>query len=150
MLGILNNEQIDHLLHSQYVGRIGCHAEGITYVVPVIYVFDGKYIIGHTNLGMKVNMLRQNPEVCFEIDEVKNMAHWQSAIIWGRYEELSGSTALDAMEQLATRLMPVMTSETNQPSHGVFADQPVSGVYLPVIYRIVITKKTGRFEGGGS
>jgi len=35
MLGALNEDQIETLLRELPVGRIGCHADGITYVVPV-------------------------------------------------------------------------------------------------------------------
>ena len=41
MLGELNRSQIDEILESQAVGRIGCHAGGKTYVVPVTYVYEG-------------------------------------------------------------------------------------------------------------
>jgi nitroimidazol reductase NimA-like FMN-containing flavoprotein (pyridoxamine 5'-phosphate oxidase superfamily) len=41
MLGELTPEQINAVLFSEVVGRIGCHSEGRTYVVPITYVFDG-------------------------------------------------------------------------------------------------------------
>ncbi|MBL7709984.1 MAG: pyridoxamine 5'-phosphate oxidase family protein, partial [Chitinophagaceae bacterium] len=45
MLGELNDKQIDSLLNTQLVGRLGCHAGGITYVVPVTYIYDNGDII---------------------------------------------------------------------------------------------------------
>lgn len=48
MLGMLNDAQIENVLQSLVIGRIGCHANGRTYVVPVTYAYDGKYIYGHT------------------------------------------------------------------------------------------------------
>ena len=68
MLGDLNPEQIERLLQTETVGRIGLHAEGRTYVVPLTYVFEGNGVIGHTRAGMKINMARENPDVCFEVD----------------------------------------------------------------------------------
>ena len=41
MLGKLNEKQVEELLKSQLIGRIGCHANGVTYVVPVNYFYDG-------------------------------------------------------------------------------------------------------------
>lgn len=41
MLGTLTRAQIDGLLQQSTVGRIGVHADGKTYVVPVTYVYDG-------------------------------------------------------------------------------------------------------------
>lgn len=33
--------EIDRFLRSQVVGNVGCHVGGMTYVVPVIYAWDG-------------------------------------------------------------------------------------------------------------
>jgi len=57
------------VLTSQLIGRIGCHADNVTYVVPVSYVYDGDSIYSHTHEGMKINMMRENPDVCFEADK---------------------------------------------------------------------------------
>jgi hypothetical protein len=35
MFGRLNLEEIDELLHQQIIGRIGCHSDGVTYIVPI-------------------------------------------------------------------------------------------------------------------
>ena len=48
MIGKLNNEEIEEFLKENVLGRIGCHDKGKTYVVPVSYVYDGKYIIVHS------------------------------------------------------------------------------------------------------
>ena len=37
MVRELEREEVDELLRTQVVGRVGCHAGGETYVVPVIY-----------------------------------------------------------------------------------------------------------------
>jgi len=156
MLGELDAHQIDALLHSQGMGRLGCHANGQTYVVPLTYVYDGKYLYGHTGAGLKVQMMRANPEVCFEVDHLEDMANWQSVIVWGTYEELQGDEAARAMQRLMERLGPLVTSETSQPSHSRSAETAHTGGAHkfhagmtnghPVMYRIRITRKTGRFE----
>ena len=83
----LDREEIDAFLHEQVVGRIGCHADGVTYVVPVIYAYDGNCLYAHTLVGQKVAMMRSNAEVCFEVDEYLD-GSWRSVIVQGRYEEL--------------------------------------------------------------
>lgn len=149
MLGSLNNEQIDRLLSAEVVGRVACHAEGRTYVVPVTYAYDGSTIYGHTGEGMKVRMMRQNPDVCFEVDRMENMANWQSVIAWGRFEELHGTAAAHAMGLLMDRLLPLISSDTAAPTHGLDPSDvhraDVAGRHA-VVYRIVIREKSGRFE----
>jgi uncharacterized protein len=146
MLGELNNEQIDELLRSEVIGRLGCHADDKTYIVPITYVFDGDAIIGHSAEGMKIDKLRQNPNVCFEIDKIENMANWQSVIVWGVFEELEGYDARLAMQKLINRILPLITSETSMPTHGIEGHQLETDGSKAVVYRIKIAEKTGRFE----
>ena len=68
MLGKLTLLQIEEVIKGQIVGRIGCHANGMTYVVPVSYAYDGDYIYVRTFEGLKLDMMRKNPKVCFEIE----------------------------------------------------------------------------------
>ncbi len=151
MFGELDDPQIDALLLSQVVGRIACHGEGQTYVVPVTYVYAGGAILGHTYEGLKVRIMRANPDVCFEVDRMETMANWQSAIVWGTYEELVGDEASQAMEVFLRRLMPFVISETAMPRHQQDTAAP-TGASVDVssrrgiVYRINITRKTGRFE----
>ncbi|HEY2935502.1 MAG TPA: pyridoxamine 5'-phosphate oxidase family protein [Gaiellaceae bacterium] len=98
----LLREEIDALLREQVVGRIGCHADGLTYLVPVIYAYDGDCLYAHTVVGQKVAMMRANAAVCFEVDEYE-AGSWRSAIVQGRYEELEGSESERALALLAAR-----------------------------------------------
>lgn len=147
MLGELNPEQIESVLAANVVGRIGCFADGKIYVVPVTYVYDNGYIIGHTGQGMKTDMLQKNPECCFEVDVMQNMANWQSVITWGTFEQLKGEEATVAMKKLINRLMPLMSSETSQPTHGLEGTHRMdTHLMKAVVYRIRLKEKTGRFE----
>jgi nitroimidazol reductase NimA-like FMN-containing flavoprotein (pyridoxamine 5'-phosphate oxidase superfamily) len=53
VLGTLDVKQIEHLLRSETVGRIGVHADGRTYLVPTSFVYDGDAIYGHTAEGLR-------------------------------------------------------------------------------------------------
>jgi len=89
MLGELNEAQIEDLLKQQVIGRLACHADGKIYIVPINYVYDGTNIYSHSAGGKKIAMMRKNPEVCFEVDEIQSVFKWKSAIIWGRFEEIT-------------------------------------------------------------
>jgi nitroimidazol reductase NimA-like FMN-containing flavoprotein (pyridoxamine 5'-phosphate oxidase superfamily) len=148
MLGELTREQIEHLLHSEVVGRVGCHAEGRTYVVPVNYAYDGVFLYGHAAPGMKLEMMRANPEICFQVDHRTSLSDWQSVIAWGTFEELQGHEATQAMDLLLDRLLPLMVSEgtlatSDDPQKTLAAGAPVEHL---VLYRIRLHERTGRFE----
>lgn len=145
MLGELNPDQVEWLLKDQLIGRIGCSANGITYVVPVTYAYDGKYIYAHSKEGRKIQMMRINPFVCFEVDKLESPANWQSVIIWGKYKELKQDDEKLALRKLMDRLHHTMISETSIPDEGV-VHQNDGGPYKSVIFRIEIKEKSGRFE----
>lgn len=147
MFGELNPEEIEQVLMQQVVGRLGCHAHGITYVVPVSYAYDGRFIYGRSFEGMKINMMRIDPQVCFQVDIMNNMADWQSVIAWGVYEELKHATERnEALQKLMNRQLPLLSSETTHLSPvWPFTPHEISEI-KGVVFRILVTQKTGRFE----
>jgi uncharacterized protein len=152
MIGKLNDEQIEEVLQSNILGRIGCCEKNKVYVVPVNYIYDGKYIIAHSVEGMKIRMMRNSPSVCFEVDEMKSFTNWKSVIIWGEFQELiEERDRYYAMKLFVDRMMHLKISETAVlPEITEKRIHPRSpGIIKPVVFRIVITEKTGRFEKEG-
>lgn len=147
MLGELTTNQIETVLQAEVVARIGCHAEDTTYVVPTTYAYDGEYVYGHTKEGMKIDMMRKNPKVCFEVDTMENMSNWRSVIAWGTFKELKEPEERKmAMQKLMDRVMPLLTGETTI-SHAMTDVHGKSFEAMKgVVYRIKLTKKTGRYE----
>ncbi len=142
MFGTLDESDIDLLLKYQVVGRIGCHDDGLTYVVPIGYAYDGESVFMHTHEGMKVDLMRKNPEVCFQVEEIANMANWKSVIAWGRFEELTDVFQRNqALKLLTHRIFPLTVSKMVHTPEGQEVPY-VDGI----IFRIKLTKKTGRFE----
>ncbi len=147
MLGELNEIQIDNLLLSQAVGRIGCTDGEKPYIVPVTYVYDGKDIIGQTKEGKKVDIMRNNPNICFEVDAMTNMESWQSVILFGTFQELKGKASQKAREYLFGHAWPLSTISTIHPhEHEVTAKVDDSNRIKPIMYRIKIKERSGRFE----
>jgi uncharacterized protein len=132
----LDRPEIDDLLESQTVGRIGCHADGLTYVVPVIYAYDGEGFYAYSLEGRKIRMMRANPRVCFEVDEYDGRGSWRSAIVQGTYEELEGGDAERALALLSARFAArAATSEGERQRRG-------NGT--AVAFRIRLEEVTGR------
>jgi len=97
---------------------------------------------------MKIDMLRQNPECCFEVDIIENISNWKSVIAWGTFEELEGEGAKAALDKLIRKLASHMPSETSQPSRmgpGSTQRATTQGKNS-IIYRIRLKEKTGRYE----
>ena len=147
MSGQLNELQMNNLLASQVVGRLACTDSVQPYIVPVTYAFDGAAIYGQTNEGMKLSLLRKNPNVCFEVDIMMDMANWQSVVVRGRFEELKSDAAEKALLVLYNRVFPLITSESiHGEQQGDESELDNTNRLKPVMYRILIDEKTGRFE----
>jgi nitroimidazol reductase NimA-like FMN-containing flavoprotein (pyridoxamine 5'-phosphate oxidase superfamily) len=147
MFGKLKPEEIESLLHSQLIGRIGCHWENTTYIVPISYVYNGEFIYAITHEGMKINILRKNSHVCFEVENIQELSNWQTAICWGQFEELANRTERhEGLELLYNRQLPILTSATTRLS-PVWPFRPANIDKIKgVVFRIRLTMKTGKFE----
>lgn len=147
MLGELTDRQIENVLYSAVVAHLGCHVDNLTYVVPITYAYDGTYIYGHTKEGMKIDMMRKNPNICFEVDIRENMGNWRSVIAWGAFEELTKPVDREAgMQIILDRITPIMTGATTVQNPMIDAQENYIEAMRGVVYRIELTKKTGRFE----
>lgn len=148
MLGTLDENQIEDLLKQQVTGRIGCYADGITYIVPINYVYKDGYIYGHSAAGKKIEMLRKNPQVCFQIDHIESIVKWKSVIVWGVYQEITEREEMqEAMQGIIHHIIPLMPDENEHPSHGITDNESDIGTSIDLIlYKIRLTEKSGRFE----
>jgi nitroimidazol reductase NimA-like FMN-containing flavoprotein (pyridoxamine 5'-phosphate oxidase superfamily) len=101
----LDRDEIEEFLLGQRIARLGCHADGETYVVPVIYAYGDGAVVTVTQEGRKVAMLRENARVCVEIDEydADGRGSWRSVIGYGTAEELAGDEIETALALLRER-----------------------------------------------
>jgi uncharacterized protein len=101
----LSRAEIDEFLRGQRIARLGCHAGGATYVVPLIYAYADGAVVAVTTEGRKTAMLRENPHVCVEVDDydADGRGSWRSVIAYGTSEELSGDAIDPALTLLRER-----------------------------------------------
>jgi nitroimidazol reductase NimA-like FMN-containing flavoprotein (pyridoxamine 5'-phosphate oxidase superfamily) len=134
----LSRNEIEVFLLEQRIARLGCHAGGETYVVPVIYGFDAASdsVVAVTTEGRKITMLRENPRVCVEVDsyDTDGRGSWRSVIAQGVYEELAGDDVWAALDVLRERFARSAgrTAEPRELSGNV------------VVFRVRLGETTGR------
>lgn len=148
MVGHLTEEQIISVLKENVLGRIGCSDGTQNYIVPINYYYDGNAIVMHSEVGMKIHMMRKNPNVCFEVDEMTDFTNWRSVIIFGRYEEIEDEEEKKAvMDAYINSMMRIKLSETALlPEIHAYRLHSRTGPLETVIYKILIDKMTGRYE----
>lgn len=138
----MSDDECCRVLANATIGRLACARDNQPYVVPIHFAFDDSYLYGFTTVGQKVEWMRSNPLVCFEMDEVVSDNQWISIVVFGRYEELPDTPAYESARIHAHKLLQrrVMWWEPAyiSPQHR---DQPHS--VTPVFFRIHIQKMTG-------
>jgi nitroimidazol reductase NimA-like FMN-containing flavoprotein (pyridoxamine 5'-phosphate oxidase superfamily) len=150
MMGKLTATEIQEVLTKNTLGRIGCNNGVNTYIIPVNYVYDGKYIFCHSQPGMKIQIMRQNPKVCFEVDEIIHFSNWKSVVVLGEYQELiKERDRYNAMQFFISKMLRVKINETAKPDE-IYANPASTSAFMqtakPIIYRIFIEETSGRFE----
>ena len=131
---VLPSEEIEELLRTAIVGRIACCGHGAVgdgrpYLVPLAYGYDGDAVYAHSGPGRKLELMRAEPRVTFEVDEAQAPDRWRSVITEGTFEEID-----DPRQRTAA--LTVIYGETGIPALGSHT----------VVFRIVLTSRSGRFE----
>ena len=132
----LSRAEIEEFLCGQRIARLGCHAGGETYIVPLIYAYENDAVVAVTTEGRKTAMLRENPRVCVEVDsyDVDGRGGWRSVIAYGTYEELAGDAIEPALSLLRERFARAAgrAAEPREPGENV------------VVLRIKLDEISGR------
>jgi nitroimidazol reductase NimA-like FMN-containing flavoprotein (pyridoxamine 5'-phosphate oxidase superfamily) len=149
MIGKLNEEEIEEILKDNVWGHLGCNDGFNTYVYPTNYLYDGKCILCHSQMGSKVMVMQKNARVCFQVDEVQNHKNWKSVMVLGEFQQVNDERERHyAMKAFVDRRLFIKTSESFLPGiNEVNEHVELMKTARPVIYRIVIDEKSGRFEG---
>jgi hypothetical protein len=140
MIKTLSHDKSLELIRRGRLARLACITNGEPYIVPVNYAFDGEGIIVHSLPGRKIDAMRANPRVCFQVDEIDDDLTWKSVLAYGRYEELvrfeEKSRALNRLLSRFPQLTPVEATIAYD-----------AGTPLPIVFRVYIESLTGLSEG---
>jgi hypothetical protein len=134
MVGLLADEEIQTMLRNQRVGRLGCSTNDRPYVVPINFVFDGECVYGYSVPGRKISIMREQPLVSFEIDEICGPANWRSVIAEGVYEELCDEEGREVAKRYLANGFGDLVARSLDASSSI------------VLFRIRLTEVSGRFE----
>jgi nitroimidazol reductase NimA-like FMN-containing flavoprotein (pyridoxamine 5'-phosphate oxidase superfamily) len=127
----LDSDGIETLLASSIVGRIACNQpDDRPYLVPLAYAYDGESVYAVSGPGRKLELMRADPRVSFEVDRVEQSDTWQSVVAEGEFEEVTDADEI----QMAVALL-----------EGATGIPVVMGAHS-VVFRLRLTDKSGRYE----
>ena len=89
---IRNKDEIEAMLRNGEVCRIGLCDGNIPYVIPINYAYhDGCLYFHSASEGKKIDIIRKNNIVCFELDIMHQLVKTDVSCHWGvKYESVIG------------------------------------------------------------
>ena len=117
---ITAKNEIEDILANSMVGRLGTCANGVPYITPMNFTYDkesSRIYLHCANEGRKIENIRANQKVCFEVEEVTNVlvkqltcassVAYRSVILFGNITILTDPQAKnEALQKLANKYAP--------------------------------------------
>src|SRR3982751_6168755 len=79
----MRDGEVFHLLKRMGYGHLACAREGQPYVIPIYYVYADGEIFIYTTAGMKSEVIKANPKICLQVEEILTDGSWSSVVVTG-------------------------------------------------------------------
>ncbi len=102
---ITDPEAIEYILNRGYICRLGLINKGLAYIVPMNFGYEGGYIYFHSaSEGTKIDILKQNPKVSFQIDIDHRSVEGDSACNWSAsYLSIIGNGVVEFIDDAVAK-----------------------------------------------
>jgi nitroimidazol reductase NimA-like FMN-containing flavoprotein (pyridoxamine 5'-phosphate oxidase superfamily) len=99
-------KKIEVLIKKSMVCRLGINHGKIPYVVPLSFGYRDKTLYFHSGpKGKKLNLLRTDPNVCFEIDRITEIMEADNPCSWDiKYQSIIGSGKAEFIEDTGDKI----------------------------------------------
>jgi nitroimidazol reductase NimA-like FMN-containing flavoprotein (pyridoxamine 5'-phosphate oxidase superfamily) len=145
---INDRAEIDSIIRSSQVCRLGLSDNGQPYVVPLCFGYDGKALYFHcAKEGRKLDILRRNNKACFEFDVVAGLVEANQGCDWGiGYQSVIGFGTAQVIEDIAQK-ETALTCLMAQYSRQSFVFPP-DRLARAAVVRVEIDSLTGKQSKG--
>ena len=141
---IADRRELRRILEEARVCRLAMSDGGRPYLVPLSFVLDGDDLVLHSaRVGRKLEILRRNPEVCFEVEEGVAFARGETACgSTMRYRTVIGFGTVEVVEDRAehARLLGLFGPRYGAPASAV----PDGELDRTVVLRVRVRELTGK------
>jgi uncharacterized protein len=138
---------IEEILRRATVCRLGLCEDNLPYVVPVCYGYKDNALYIHCGPeGKKLEMLRKNNNVCFEVDIDHEIVKGEQACKWGfNYKSVIGFGKVVFVEDVVSK-RKALDVIMRQFSANTF-DYPEETIRKTTIFKVEIESMTGKQSG---
>lgn len=135
----MRESEARELLRRINYAHLAVASDNLPYVVPVHYAFDGTELFIYTTEGKKAEIIRANPEICLQAEDVENNEDWKSVIVYGTAEQITNEDARQEALDLILKINPKLA-----PAISIRWMDSWVRENIEVIYRITPRSYTGR------
>ena len=140
-------EVIEEILNNVLVCRLGLCEADQPYVVPLCFGYKDNALYFHcANQGKKLDILKKNNNVCFEVDINHELVKADQACDWGmKYKSVVGFGKAVFIEDVESkrRTLDVIMQQYSERSFGY----PAEAIKNTVIIKVEIESMTGKQSG---
>jgi hypothetical protein len=142
---IRESDRLIEILNSEDVCRVGLNDKPYPYVVPMNFVYHEGSIYFHSAASRKkMELLRQDGHVCFEVDHQESIVPGSAACSWGtKYHSIIGMgyAALVEGEESKIETLELLMQKYAGESDFEFTSEGLEHV---AVVRISIHEMTGK------
>ena len=135
----MSSGQIREVLKRVGYGHLGMARGAFPYVVPINYAFNDPYVYIYTTEGKKTEIIKDNPEVCLQVEDVRSRDDWESVIVVGEAVRITEATERELALKFILAVNPTLTPAVSIRWMDNWVRENVE-----VVYRILPRMLTGR------
>ncbi len=141
---IKNRSQIEDILKQARVCRLAMADDDFPYIVPLNFGYRDDVIYIHSaQQGRKIDLLKKNPNVCFEVDELSRLKKAKQACDWGvEYKSVIGTGRACFVDNKADKIraLDIIMAQYSDRSFE-YTDEALAKT---CIIKIMIKEMTGK------
>ena len=105
----MSADDIEEVLNSAGFGHFACARDNKPYVVPINYAYESPYIFIYSTGGKKSDIIKINPHVCLQVEEVVSKGYWRRVVVNGIAEHVTDPTEREEILKLILKSNPTLT-----------------------------------------
>lgn len=105
----MRREDMKELLREVGYAHLGCSLDDQPYVVPVHYAYKEPFVYVYTTEGKKAEIIRENPKVCLQVENVVDNRSWRSVIVSGEASQVVNEEEREEALELIAKINPTLT-----------------------------------------
>ena len=148
---ITDPEIIEEIIRQSDVCRIALHDDEFPYIVPLNYAYeDGTLYFHSANEGKKIELIRKNNKVCFEIECESEIIRHEVPCKWStKYRSIIGFGRIEFIPDMEGKQkgLDLIMAHYGRPEENRYNDTAVKNIaVMKLIIQYLSAKQSGDWE----